>query len=391
MRKNICMIVYSNYLTDARVRREAETLASLPDYKVLVLALKESGSPKTYINKGVEVRELNVPKYRGKSNIKYLLSYIKFMSVASFYCNRLLMNNALSVIHVHNMPNFLVFSGIIPFLFGKKIILDVHDTMIETYSAKFAGSSYGVLVRFLRFEESASCSFAHQIICVNDMQKEALVKRGVPAKKITISINVPDPNIFDYKARIIENTSTNKAFKLIYHGTVAKRLGIDLGIQAVAKLNGSIPGIEFNIMGEGDDLMEFMSLSKELGIHELIHFRNRAPLEEMVTEIEGMDLGVVSNRRNSATELMLPVKMLEYVALRIPVVAPRLRTIEHYFSDDMVFYFDPDSVDSLADAIFDAFTHEDKRKNKAENALRFLEKYGWETHKLDLINLYARL
>ena len=37
----ICMIAYTNYASDARVRREAETLASLPEYEVFILVLKE--------------------------------------------------------------------------------------------------------------------------------------------------------------------------------------------------------------------------------------------------------------------------------------------------------------------------------------------------------------
>lgn len=104
-----------------------------------------------------------------------------------------------------------------------------------------------------------------------------------------------------------------------------------------------------------------------------------------------MDLGVVPNRKNAATELMLPVKLLECIALGIPVVAPRLKTIEYYFSDDMLFYFEPDNIDSLADAILYAYNNETERIKKAKNAKRFLEKYGWEKHKWDLINMYNQL
>ena len=55
-----------------------------------------------------------------------------------------------------------------------------------------------------------------------------------------------------------------------------------------------------------------------------------------------MDVGVVGNRRSAAGDLMLPVKLLEYVSLGIPAVVPRLRTIEHYFTDDMVAYYEPE-------------------------------------------------
>jgi hypothetical protein len=65
MKKHICMIAYTNYSEDARVRREAETLAALPDYNVSVIALKEAGSPKIRMIDAVKVQEVSLTKYRG--------------------------------------------------------------------------------------------------------------------------------------------------------------------------------------------------------------------------------------------------------------------------------------------------------------------------------------
>ena len=48
---------------------------------------------------------------------------------------------------------------------------------------------------------------------------------------------------------------------------------------------------------------------------------------------------------------MLPVKLLEYVHMGIPVIAPRLKTIQYYFSEDQVMYYEPGDVDGLADCM----------------------------------------
>lgn len=386
------MVAYTIYSGDARVRREAETLASLPEYNVLVLSLKEKASPRTYFMDKVKVKELNIPKYRGKSNLRYLISYLKFLLIAFLACNKLLIHNSLDVVHIHNMPNFLIFSAIIPLLFGKKVILDIHDTMIETYLTKFDGVSANKFYNVLRLEESFCCALAHKIICVNHIQREAIIKRGIPNNKIVISMNVPDPKIFNNDEKITDNGDMNNSFKLVYFGTMAKRLGIDLAIRAVANLKGRIPGLEFHIIGSGDDTEEFIRLSEDLGIKKVVLFYERFfPLEDLIKIIKNMDLGIIPNKKNVATELMLPVKMLESIALNIPVVAPRLKTIEYYFSDDMVFYFEPDNVDSLSSAILNAYNNETMRRKKAENAKIFLQTYGWETHKWDLINLYKSL
>jgi len=104
-----------------------------------------------------------------------------------------------------------------------------------------------------------------------------------------------------------------------------------------------------------------------------------------------MDLGIVGNRKNVATELMLPVKMLEYVALGIPVIVPRLKAIEYYFSDEMVCYFEPENIDSMASAILRLYKDKSLRKAQAEKAKAFVAQYGWEKHQADLINFYREI
>src|SRR3990172_6488560 len=182
--KHVCMIAYTTYSLDARVRREAETVASLPGKTVTVLSLREQENPRILEKEGVLIKELNLAKYRGKSNISYILSYVRLTFLAFIECTKLLLRKSLDVVHVHNMPNFLVFAGLIPLLSGKPIILDIHDTMVETYAAKFADRPGKLLEWGLRIEEAICCRMACHIVCVNDIQKAALVRRNIPEKKI---------------------------------------------------------------------------------------------------------------------------------------------------------------------------------------------------------------
>lgn len=390
-KRNICMIVYTNYSVDARVQREAETLAALPQYTVSVITLKESTLAERRMIRGVIVQEMNLTKYQGRSASRYLQSYLKFTLLAFLKCNRLLVGRSLDIVHVHNMPNFIVFSAIIPLLFGKKLILDIHDTVIETYLTKFKGFASGILYWIMRLEEFVCCAMVDRIICVNHLQRDALIKRGIPERKITISMNVPDPKWCSRRSNGDRKPQNGKTFDLVYHGTLAKRLGIDLTIEAVARLSGKIPGLQYHVIGSGDDTQGFMELSRKLGVNDKVHFVKSVPLDDLASRLDGMDLGVITNRANIASDLMLPVKMLEYIALGIPVIAPRLRTIEYYFTDDMVGYFEPDDVDSLATVIWESFTNEALRLKRAENAKYFFNKYSWEQCKVDLVNLYESL
>lgn len=388
MAKHIWMIAYTHYSIDARVRREAETIASVPEYRVHLLTLKEGKEPRPYVLDGVEVHELNVSKYRGGSNAKYLSSYIRFLILAFLTCSRLLLKNEIDLIHVHNMPNFLVFAALLPRFFGNKIVLDVHDTLVETYASKFNDMSSRMLKAILVLEESVCCKLATRVICVNDLQRDALVKRGLPERKTIVLMNLPDPRKFQASTQAVEQTG-NGNLKIVYFGTITNRLGVDLVIRAIHELRDLACTIEFFVYGDGDGREECRDLCKQLGIESRVYFSECAvPLDDLIQKVRGMDLVVVANRKNAATDLMLPVKMLEGMALGIPVVVPRLRTIEHYFAGEQVFYFEAENVQSLAGAILSAYKNKHMRKQKVENARRFFDKYSWNNQKQDLINLY---
>jgi glycosyltransferase involved in cell wall biosynthesis len=385
----VCMIAYTNYAFDARVRREAETLAS-EGYRVLCLTTRNGAVAARFTMNGVDVHELQVPKYRGKSTSAYMRSYLRFLVASSMTCLRLLARGELDVVHVHNIPDFLVLAGLVPRLAGRKVVLDVHDSVPETFATKFSNTS--ILMKLLFLEEKLSARAAHRVICVNHPQRDALVARGIPRSKTFISMNVPDPKIFTNGRTDDRATRQREHFNLVYHGTMAERLGVDLLIEAAASLKDSIPELRLHLWGHGDDLRQFQELSRTLGVDSIVSFNpSGVPLADLPRQLAAMDVGVVGNRRTAAGDLMLPVKLVECVSLGIPVVAPRLRAIEHYFSDDMVTYYEPGHVRSLADAIRRLHRQPVERAAQAARAKEFLRQYGWEQQGTALVGMYHTL
>ena len=382
------MVAYTRYAVDSRVRREAETLAS-QGFRVLCLTNRTGDKVERYVLDGVEILELDVPKYQGKNPVAYVASYARFLGAASAACARMARRVRLDVVHVHNLPDFLIFAGFLPRIRGSKVVLDVHDSIPETFASKFPGGTIGWSA--LCLEEKLSALVAHRVICVNHPQRDALVARGIPASKMFISMNIADPRIF--KSPATERVARDgEPMKLVYHGTMAGRLGVDLLIHAVARLRGRIPGLELHLWGNGDDLDAFGALARQLDVADMVHFSGRLfPLEELPSRLGVMDVGVVGNRRSVAGELMLPVKLLEYVALGIPAVVPRLKAITYYFADDMVAYYEPDDVGSMAEAIHRFHCQPDLRREQPLRATRFLRDHGWERQGPELVSFYDQL
>jgi glycosyltransferase involved in cell wall biosynthesis len=95
-------------------------------------------------------------------------------------------------------------------------------------------------------------------------------------------------------------------------------------------------------------------------------------VEQIPEIVTGMDLGIIGNRRNLACDkYMLPVKLLEYVYLGVPVIAPRLEIIMRYFDESMIRYYAPENVDEMAEAIVDLHGNAAERSRLARAATDF--------------------
>lgn len=384
--KRILMIAYSLYPYDPRLKREAEALVRHGS-SVKFLVLMEGSEPRIYESNGVTVVELKVGKYRGGSTTSYILSYLKFLLRAFLACTVCYFRGEVDVVHVHNMPNILVLAGIVPRLFGKQLILDIHDSIPETFEGKFRKPS-PLFFKLFCIEERLCCAVAQHLICVNDVQRDTLVDRGIPKEKITIILNVPDPGIFRHQEN---HAGDNKktTFDLVYHGTIDRMLGLDLVLETMPRLIERIPGLNFHVIGVGPYLEVLSEKAEQLGIAQRVHFSRKAyPVEKIPAILDDMDIGIIPNRRNTATELMLPVKLMEYAAIGLPAVAPSLKAIRHYFPADMVTYFEPGNVESVIDAIIGLHDDKDRRNAQATKAKQFTLRYGWETHQMDLVNMY---
>jgi glycosyltransferase involved in cell wall biosynthesis len=88
---------------------------------------------------------------------------------------------------------------------------------------------------------------------------------------------------------------------------------------------------------------------------------------------------------------MLPVKMLEYAAMEIPTIAPRLRVIQHYFDDDSALLYEPDDADDLARCIIAAYLDRGVLDHLRTGLSRFNAKYNWPSMERDYLHMVDEL
>ncbi len=369
------MVAYTHYLSDARPRREAEALARRGD-QVDFIALAEPGRPAEETIEGVHVFRTRASRYRGGSLVSYSAGYLKFLLAASYKVARMHAREHYDVVYVHTMPDFMVLTGLIPRLSGAKIVLNIHDMMPELYMSKFGLSASHPLIRFLGLQEQLSIRLADKVISVHDPHCSVLVRRGAPRGKITVLPNVPDPLVFHTDPAAVP---ADDAFRIVYHGTIARRLGLDLAVSAFAKAAAACPNARLEIFGDGDAAGEVAAAIEASGVADRIHFsRKLFSVRDVAHMVQGAAVGIIPNRRDPSTDFMLPVKLIEYVHLGIPVIAPRLLTIQHYFRDNQVVYYEPGNVDELAAAIGRLYADPSLRAELVRRNAEFARGFNWE-------------
>jgi len=370
------MIAYTTYMHDGRVKRHAEALAERGDH-VDVICLATDERP---ITNGVNVIGLPMPRYRGASKSAYLRSYTRFFSMATQRALRMSLKQRYDIVIVCTMPDAVIVCAILPKLLGSKVVLDVHDTMPELYRDKFGGARGAAGAKLLMLEERLSSWWADRVLAVHDLHRDRLEHAGVAADKIHVVMNSPDTRIFDLHKN---GDSPPNEFTLICHGTVTQRLGLDLAISAVASLRAEIPELRLKVIGEGDRLAEARALVDRLGMQNRVSFMDLVPVEKLPALLVKADVGLVPYRPSSATHLMLPVKLLDYATLGIPVIAARLRTVEHYFGDGAVELFEPANVADLARAIRLLYDDPDLRARLVDRARCALDVLNWRNQRAE--------
>ncbi len=339
------MIVgYLAYRGDARVKRQVKTLAAA-GYAVDVICLAEDmGDAPAQAN----LIGIDVAHYRGSNRLRYIDAYLMFFIKAAWTAARLAVRRHYDVVVVCNMPDFIVACALGPKLGGARVVLDVHDPLPELYRVKFGRPAGCLGERLLMLEERASAWMADRVLATHDLHRSRLARAGIPGDKLRVVLNAPNPELFPYSCKPLRRQA---GFRLVYHGTISARLGIDVAIRAMPLLRGRIPDVRMLLIGKGEALQECQSLSRALDVDDLVQFEAPVPVERMAPILHACSVGIVPNRDNAATQIMLPVKLMEYAMLGVPAAAARLAPIMQYFDDRAVEFFTPENPADLAAAI----------------------------------------
>jgi glycosyltransferase involved in cell wall biosynthesis len=384
--KKVCMLAYSFYESDNRIMRYARALVERGDEVDVIALCSDEKQPAFEVIDGVGVYRIQRRERNEKSKYSYLWRLIQFCAKSSFHLGRLHLKRKYSLVHVHNVPDFLVFSAWVPKLAGAKIILDIHDILPEFFANKFCKPEDGIYVRLLKVVEWLSVRFTDHVIISNHLWFDRITARAVSREKCSVFINYVDSNLFGCK-----RTRNNEKFVMLYHGGLQRHQGLDVAIRAFAKVARQKSGAEFHIYGGGNMKPEWQALAQELGLKEQVLFFESLPARQIAQVVANADLGIVPKRADSFGNEAYSTKIMEFMSLGVPAVISNTKIDRYYFNDSVVRFFDSGNPDALAEAIFEVSDNNELRRSMVARASQYVIGNSWQSHKVDYLQLVDSL
>jgi glycosyltransferase involved in cell wall biosynthesis len=384
----VCIISHSHYPYDARVSRQAHALVHA-GHEVDIICLQYEDQPFFQHADGVSLYRLPIARLRG-GKLRYLFEFVVFQVAATALAGALHLRRRYHVVETTSVPDWLVFAGLVPKLFGARVLLDLHECMPEYGATKYGVPLEHRMVRVLELLERASIGFADFVTTCTEQMRERFIERGARAAKIDVVLNSFDDERFEPQ-RYLRAPSPRDDFTLMCHGTIEPNYGLDVVVRAVHLLRERIPGLRLEIWGDGTHRPAVEALTRELGIEDRVRFSGFVTMDKLMPHLAAADAGVVAVRRDAFRDVTLCTKMFDLVSLRKPVIISRTRAVDAYFGSECFQMFESGDERGLAEAIYAVYADRDLRERLVRNATARNEPYRWMHQARRYVEIVERL
>jgi glycosyltransferase involved in cell wall biosynthesis len=391
--KRAAMVTFSVYPGDPRPRRAVDALVGEGMQVDLICLAGENALRHEKLN-GIEILRVPLKNRRG-GKLAYACQYAAFILISSLIFALRSLTCRYDLVYVHNMPDILVVSSLIPRALGAKVILDLHDPMPELMMTIFNVERDRLIVRLISRIEKWSMARANLVLTVNVACKRIFGSRSCRPEKIGVIMNSPDSEIFPFRtpeSYAPTNEAGDKRFVIMYHGSLVKRNGLDLAVDAFARVRKSVPTAELRVYGARTVFFDrVMEAARNKGVDEAIRYLGPKRLEELVPAIQECDVGVIPNPRNAFTEINTPTRIFEYLTLGKPVIAPNTPGIQDYFNNESLLFFESGNSEDLAEKIEYVFSHGKEANEMVGRGQQVYLTHKWSNERQRLVGLVSNL
>lgn len=236
-------------------------------------------------------------------------------------------------------------------------VYEVRGQLADTWlSSRPSDSMESERYRLFMEREASAALNADHVFTLGDAMKQNLVLAGIEESKISLLPNgIGEEFIEEPVARDATRRELNLDPDAFYVGTVSSLVpyeGLSTVVQAVADLALENENLRLLVVGDGSDRENLIRLAKELGIDSRCEFPGRVPREHAHLYHASLNAFVVPRVDSAVTRSVTPLKPVEAMASKVPILASDLPALRELITDgENGHLLEPDDVSAWAEGI----------------------------------------
>jgi glycosyltransferase involved in cell wall biosynthesis len=212
---------------------------------------------------------------------------------------------------------------------------------------------------------------------------DAYVAKGIDPARILVSGAGVTPEEFDIslsKTEARKKLSLPPSERIIGYTGTLKTFGKEKGVRTAIQALTNVPGAVLCLVGgEPHDIEEYKLLAEKEGVMDRTMFIGKVSHDQIPIYLKAFDVGLVPLPDTEYFRLYnSPLKLFEYMAAGVPIVASDLPSIREIVNDEQAFLVVPDDVLALARGIEKALKSPDEAMGRVLRAREEVGHRSWD-------------
>ena len=227
-----------------------------------------------------------------------------------------------------------------------------------------------------------SLSKASKVLVSNLPSKEIMKSYyKINEEKISIVPNGVDLSFFKTK-----NRDPNK---IVFSGVMYHHRGLDVLLDAAPKIVKEIPETKLVLLGDGPEMKKLKETVKQKNLDSNVEFKGWIDRKDIPEHLSNASIGIGPLKRTIVTENALPIKVLEYMASSLPIIAKTGTLQEDVLKDNENGWFVENSSE-LCEKIIKLEQNPELVEKMGKNSLSMVQKFSWERIVKSIIDIYEQ-
>ncbi len=207
------------------------------------------------------------------------------------------------------------------------------------------------------------------LVSNNDTKKIVIDEYGVKSEKILIIPNGVDLSLFDIVAE-------KNPKKIVFAGAMYYHRGLDILLEAIPSVIKKIPDAKFVLLGSGAEMDKLKEIALENKLDKSVEFKGWIKREQIPENISDASIGIGPLRLTDVTSRALPIKVLEYMAVSLPIIAQKGTLPKDVLENGKNGYF-IENASELAEKIILLLDQPNKVESMGIQSSEMVQKFSW--------------